>query len=105
MMETEQEALARLCARGFTESFHAADGELVASGGRALRPEAFTVDEIVRFEGRSDPDDEAMIFALQAFDGTKGTYLVAFGAWMDPGDVDVALRLRGVEKAGHAGPR
>jgi len=51
------------------------------------------VDEIVRFEGDSDPGDESAVFALVSEDGTKGTYTVAFGPMMDPLDAEVVRKL------------
>lgn len=48
----------------------------------------------MRFEGASDPEDEAILFALRCeVHGIKGTYVVAYGAAVDPLDAAVVRRL------------
>jgi len=37
-----------------------------------------------RFEGTSDPDDTSVIYALETNDGTLGTLVDAYGAYVDP---------------------
>lgn len=72
-METLLEAIARLRMLGYRLDFAA----------------ALTVDETVRFEGASDPDDEAILLALSGPDGYRGLYSAAFGAKTTSDDVDV----------------
>lgn len=93
------QALARLAARGFTEEFRAEAGELVRVGTAGPRcrhrPQALHVEEIVRFEGRTDPDDEAILFALRCDEhGVRGTYASAYGPAASPADAEV-VRLLG----------
>jgi hypothetical protein len=94
-METVAEALQRLTAGGYTDDFHAEAGGLRSrSTGRLHPPEALHVDEVVRFEGDTDPSDESVVFALRSGrDGTKGTYTTAYGTYMDPLDADLVPRL------------
>jgi hypothetical protein len=95
-METVSEALERLTAAGYTDDYRAeAQGLRSHSSGAVHPPDRFRVDEIVRFEGDSDPSDESAVFALTSeADGTKGTYTVAYGPMMDPLDADMVRRLR-----------
>jgi hypothetical protein len=52
------------------------------------------VVEVARFEGISDPDDEAIVFALASPDGTPlGTYTVAYGPDTDAANADVITHL------------
>lgn len=94
-LETMTEAIARLEAAGYRSDFRAVDGRLRCTAcGTDHEPESVTVDEIVRFEGPTDPGDEAVLFAITCGAcGTKGTYAVAFGPSMDAADVDVVRRL------------
>lgn len=93
-LETLAQATARLVEAGFADSFRAETGGLRAlDADRLYRPEELVVEEIVRFEGESDPGDEAVLFALRAGDGLKGTYSVAFGTHMPPADAEVVPRL------------
>lgn len=95
-METVSEALRRLTTAGYTDGYRAeAQGLRSLSNDTVHAPDSFMVDEIVRFEGDSDPSDEAAVFALTLeADCTKGTYTVAYGPMMDTLDADM-VRLLG----------
>jgi hypothetical protein len=101
-METMSEALQRLAGAGYGDEYRAdPEGLRARSDGRVYPAKSFHVEEIVRFEGESDPSEEAAIFALtRTVDGSKGTYTVAFGTLMDPVDGVLVERL-----SGHAGLR
>ena len=96
VLETMQAAIARLEAAGFEGSFHARAGQLVCPGCGCLHaPEAVHVHEIVRFEGASDPDDEAAVFALECPQcGVRGTWTVAYGPNMSADEAEVAPKLQ-----------
>ena len=53
-------------------------------GGEAFGPGQVLIREWHRFEGVSDPDDMAIVYALETVDGTRGTLVDAFGAYSDP---------------------
>lgn len=64
-METLSEALERLTATGYTEDYRAESLGLRGRSGTTVHsPEGFEIDQVVRFEGDSDPSDESAIFAL-----------------------------------------
>jgi hypothetical protein len=94
-METLSEALARLEQRGFVDAFRARPGGLLQRGAdEPMPPEELIVEEIVRFEGVSDPEDEAVLFALRSRDGRiRGTFAAAYGAQMDRDNAAVMHRL------------
>jgi hypothetical protein len=94
-VETLSEALARLADAGFRDDLVVEDGGLRAvDGHRSYHPEDLVVAEIVRFEGDSNPDDEAIVFALSAADGTPlGTYTTPYGPSLDAADVEVITHL------------
>lgn len=89
------EAISRLEGAGYGADFRAEGGRLHCPAcGASLDPSDATVDEIVRFEGTTDPDDEAALFALRCDEcGTKGTYAVAFGPAIEPDDAEVVRHL------------
>jgi hypothetical protein len=95
-METLSEALRRLGAAGYTDDYRAeGQGLRSQSNGVVHPPGLFVVDEVVRFEGDSDPSEESAVFALTLdIDGTKGTYTVTYGPMMDTLDADVVRRLQ-----------
>lgn len=93
-METLHEAIARLERDGFTAAFQAGTRGCFRIAGHTYRPEDLVVDEIVRFEGMSDPEDEAVLFALRTHDASvKGTFVASYGASMEPDAVAAMRRL------------
>ena len=96
-METVSEALQRLASAGYADAYRAdTRGLRNLSNGRVDPPETFRVDEVVRFEGESDPSDESAVFALALeteSHSAKGTYTVGYGSLMDPLDADMVSRL------------
>lgn len=97
-MATELELRAvqeRLEAAGFTEQLIADGGMLRAVGsGRRIDPAELAVVETRRFEGSSDPDDEAILFAVTTAAGEPvGTYTVPYGPAASREDTTVIERL------------
>jgi hypothetical protein len=78
--------MAELAGRGFTEHFILANGKLrAADSGKVFPAEEVMVSEYHRFEGASDPDDMAILYAIQTRSGLRGTLADAFGVYSDPG--------------------
>jgi hypothetical protein len=79
-METLTERMRRLDADGWTTQFEVVDGqvECVRCVDRAA-PGDFVVDHVYRFEGPSDPADEAILFALTSPCGHRGTLVTGYG--------------------------
>ena len=84
-----------LTEQGWTAEFAAVAGMLVCGPcGHAVHPQDVQVDEVYRFEGSSDPDDEAAVFALTCGDcGVRGLYVVGYGPSMSGADADVVSHL------------
>ena len=99
-METVSEALQRLTNAGYIDDYRAETRGLRSrSNGTVHPPDLFRVDEVVRFEGDSDPSDESAVFALTSeADGTKGTYTVAYGPMMDAMDADIVRLLQSADR-------
>jgi len=95
--EALSEAIKRLSDRGFTHDLRAEHGRLRdLATGESHDPEFLVIDELVRFEGESDPDEQAVLFALRTPRGTPlGTYSAVFGAAMPPEDGEVIRNLGG----------
>lgn len=96
-METLAQAINRLSDAGYVEHFYPNRGLLVC--GRCetdVDPSAVRVDEIVRFEGASDPDDQAILYALSGACGHLGVYSAPYGAAARSDDVGVLLALPNV---------
>jgi len=62
--------------------------------GRAVHLEGLTVDHVYRFEGPSDPGDEAIVLGVRCPDcGMAGIVVSAFGPDADPDAVEILSRL------------
>ncbi len=94
--QTLSQAVDSLTAHGYTDEFRAEpDGLRAVVAGILYRPELLVVEEVVRFEGISDPADEAIVLALHCIeDGIKGTYTVPFGPGVGALDAEMMHRLR-----------
>jgi len=82
---TLAEAIDDLTRRGFTEQFSIVEGGLRAVGtGTTFSADDLTVREYHRFEGVSDPDDTAIVYAIETRSGVRGTLVDAFGVYSNP---------------------
>ena len=90
-----------LARRGFTEHFTAVAGGLRAVARRTIvPPEDVVIAEYHRFEGVSDPDDMAILYALETSTGVRGTLSDAFGVYADPAVGAFMNRVRRAPGAG-----
>jgi hypothetical protein len=98
---TERTALDELARRGFADGFRVVDGNLrVLATGKLLRPDDLVIREVYRFEGISDPDDMAIVYAIESTTGIRGTLIDAFGVYADPA---IGAALAAVPIRAHAG--
>jgi hypothetical protein len=79
---------------GYTEHFRAVDGGLQALGsGERFGPKDLTIRGYYRFEGVSDPDDMAIVYAIETRSGVRGVLVDAFGVYADPATSDVLKQV------------
>ena len=80
--ETLSEAQLALNSRGFDKSFEVEEGRLKSiEDNEYFEPLEITIIEYHRFEGTSDPEDMAVIYAIETNKGTKGVIIDAYGAY------------------------
>lgn len=95
-METIVDATSRLRAAGYREDWVADGGMLRCLGcSIAYVPSEVTVDEIVRFEGPTDPGDETILFALTGPCEHLGLYSAAYGTYTPTADLEILAELHG----------
>lgn len=63
------------------------------SGAERAGPEDFEVDEIVRFENTSDPDDQSILYAISSRHGWKGLYLESYGLYHEDFSTEMLEKL------------
>jgi hypothetical protein len=59
----------------------------------ALDPDKFKITEVYRFEGETDPDDEAIVYAIESRDGQKGILVNGYGVSADPVSDEMVRKL------------
>ncbi len=74
-----------LARSGFHEHFQVRAGKLLAlHSGKAFDAAELVIRAYHRFEGISDPDDMAIVYAVETGGGVRGTLVDAFGVYADP---------------------
>jgi hypothetical protein len=98
--------MAELAGRGFAEQFRVVDGRLrVMSSGAEFAAAQVVVAAYYRFEGVSDPDDMAILYAIETRTGVRGTIADAFGVYADPligAFMEAVALCRSLERPGAA---
>ena len=94
--ETVSAALALLASEGYEADFSArSEGIHCARCGQPHSVEGARVDRIYRFEGNTDPADQAIVLALRCPScGAKGVLVSGYGPTTDPAEVALILSLR-----------
>ena len=78
--DTVAEAVQGLKERGYTIDFNLEPDRLVChKTPLSLAPADFEIAEVYRFEGNSDPADEAAVYGIESADGQKGLLVTGFG--------------------------
>jgi hypothetical protein len=93
--DTVTEAVNILTNDGYTTNFEVRDGGLqCGSCGHLSDPSLARIERIFRFEGASDPDDEAIVLGVRCPDcGLQGIIVAAYGPSADPDEVAVISKL------------
>ena len=91
---TVASAIDGLARSGFREHFQMKAGKLLAlDSGKTFNAPELMIRAYHRFEGASDPDDMAIVYAIESHSGVRGTLVDAFGVYADPA---VGVFLEGV---------
>ena len=72
---TVSKALQELAEKGFTTDFNLQEDRIKANFND------FEIVEIYRYEGESDPGDEATVYGIKSKDGQKGVFVAGSGAF------------------------
>lgn len=84
-MKSLASCLSKMVTEGYTEDFQITEQGLQSlHEHKNYNPEQIQVVNFFRFEGPSDPDDNAILYVIETDDGTKGTLIDAFGVYNDP---------------------
>jgi hypothetical protein len=82
--DTITEAVTDLKKRGYTYDFNIKNNRLACDHlENHLGHEDFEIVEVYRFEGPSDPADEAVVYAIEAPSGALGILVNGYGTYAD----------------------
>ena len=92
--DTLTEAIADLKNRGYLNDFNLHPEWIECPPmGLKLKPDEFHVDEVHRFEGATNPDDSAVLYAISSAT-MRGVLIDAYGAYSDSLSDEMIARLR-----------
>ena len=85
-MTTVTEVLSNLEKEGYTIDFNLKDNSRECHGNYLqMHPDEFLIDRHYRFEGISDPEDEAVVYAISSLrNNLKGVLVNGYGISSDP---------------------
>ena len=95
-MTTLSEITNKLKAEGYTEDFNL-QGSCLQCQSSLIQvfPHEFKVDKHYRFEGLSDPSDEAVVYAISSAKyNLKGTLVNGYGIYSEPLADEMVKALR-----------
>ena len=84
-----------LKAEGYTRDFNIQKDSLICPEDQTeLSPDDFVIDGVFRFEGESNPDDEAVLYAISSTkDDTKGLLVNGYGISADDASAELIKKL------------
>lgn len=93
--DTVTEAVSGLKQRGYTIDFNMEFDHIYChKTSIALKPSEFEIAEVYRFEGNSDPADEAVVYAIESTKGQKGILVAGFGISADDASEEMLEKLK-----------
>lgn len=90
--ETVSKAIQELRKQGFSFDFNIEDNSIVCEKGR-FDANNFEVVDVYRYEGDSDPGDEAAVYAIESLNGLKGILVTGYGASSDSTSSEILKKL------------
>ncbi|WP_020600924.1 hypothetical protein [Spirosoma panaciterrae] len=90
---TISEAVDALRQQGFSTDFRLEFDQLTCSTAR-LGADEFSIVDVYRYEGDSDPADEAIVYAIQSTTGLKGLLITGYGASEDAISEQIIAKLQ-----------
>ncbi len=84
---TVSKALQELKEKGYTTDFNLEEDRI------KMNKDDFEIAHIYRYEGESDPGDEATVYGIKSKSGEKGVFVVSPGAFTENGAARILLDM------------
>ena len=91
--ETVSEAVNELKKRGFDLDFNLEENCIICHSDK-FDAKDFEIVEVYRFEGNTDPSDEAIVYAIESVNGKKGVLVNGYGISADVISSEIAKKLK-----------
>lgn len=92
--DTVSQAVEGLKKRGYITDFNIENDCIICHDTPLrLRPDEFEISEVHRYEGNSDPGDEAVVYAIESKHGVKGVLVNGFGISADSISDELVAKL------------
>ena len=84
-MKSLSTCLNKMISDGYEDDYKVTERGLESlQKGTVYKPEQVQVVNFFRFEGMSDPDDNAILYIIKTDDGGKGTLIDGYGIYTEP---------------------
>ncbi len=90
--DTVSEAIEQLRKQGYILDFNLKENQLT-DGENAYLADEFEIVDLYRYEGPSDPADEATVYALASASGIKGVLVSGYGISTDEAATETLKQL------------
>ncbi|HLP12372.1 MAG TPA: hypothetical protein VK177_10610 [Flavobacteriales bacterium] len=90
---TVTEAIHELRKQGFTRDFNLEENCIVCHPEK-FNPDDFEIVDVYRYEGNTDPADEATVYAIESKSGIKGILVSGYGTSADSMSAAMLSKLR-----------
>jgi hypothetical protein len=90
--DTVSNAIEALRKQGYTTDFKVEDDAITCDNGK-FDTNNFEVVDVYRYEGISDPADEAAVYAIKSSNGSKGILITGYGASTDEVSAEILKKL------------
>ncbi len=91
--DTLSEAVNGLRDRGYSLDFNLSENCIICQGDQ-FDPAEFEIVEFHRFEGDTDPADEAIVYAIESRKGTRGILVSGYGISAEGMSAEMARKLQ-----------
>lgn len=90
--DTVTAAIKGLKERGYKKDYNLEENCIICDAEK-YHPEDFEIVEVYRFEGDSDPADEAVVYAIESNRGDRGVLVSGYGISADEMSSELAKKL------------
>ncbi len=98
-MNTLSSCVNKVVKDGYIDSFKVTNEGLYSyTRNKSYRPEHVKIINFYRFEGQSDPADNAILYVIETNDGSKGTLIDAYGPYSDAKVINFIAQIEEINK-------